>query len=299
MTARALPPLSALRAFEAAARHCSAKRAADELSVTATAISHQLRSLEDWLGVALFVRRPRRLELTAAGRGLLADLGPAFDTMAQAVARLREVPRRRLVTLSTTPAVASLWLLPHVGAFHAAHPGLDLHFHVTHEPVALDGHAADLAIRYGKGRWPGLAADKLFDNVFVPICSPALGLRKPADLVGRTLLHCESRDSRSAPAGWPQWQALAKVPDLDTRAGPLFSDETHAVAAALAGQGVTLMSCALIGQDLRQGRLEIPFGPELPGEPFWLVCPQGRRGEPDIEAVREWVLGLMPALPVR
>lgn len=299
MTARTLPPLSALRAFEAAARHRSAKHAADELSVTATAISHQLRSLEDWLGVPLFLRRPRQLELTAAGRGLQADLEPAFDLMAHAVARLRSRPQRQSVTLSTTPAVASLWLLPHAAAFRDRHPGLDLHFHVTHEPVALDGHSADLAIRYGKGRWPGLAADKLFDNVFVPACSPALKLRKPEDLVGQVLLHFDACRARSAPVGWTQWQARARVPALDVDAGPSFSDETHAIAAAMAGQGVALMSCALIGEDLKHGRLVVPFGPELPAEPFWLVYPHARAGEPAVAAVREWVLGLLPALPSR
>lgn len=296
MTARALPPLSALRAFEAAARHRSAKRAADELSVTPTAVSHQLRSLEEWLGVPLFVRKPRQLELTAAGRELLGELGHAFDTMAQAVARVRAVPERRLVTLSTTPAVASRWLLPHVASLRERHPGLDLNFHVAHEPLALDGHSADIAIRYGKGRWPGLAAHKLFDNVFVPACSPSLGLRTPGDLVGQVLLHFEACTARSAPRGWVEWQKLARVPGLDPTRGTAFSDETHTVSAALAGQGVALMSCALIGDELRRGTLVVPFGPELPGEPFWLVYPESRRGEPAIEAVREWVLELVPKL---
>jgi len=296
MNARALPPLSALRAFEAAARHRSAKRAAEELSVTPTAVSHQLRSLEEWLGVPLFVRRPRQLELTAAGRELLGDLAHAFDTMAQAVARVRTAPARRLVTLSTTPAVASRWLLPHVAAFRERHPGLDLNFHVTHEPVALDGHSADLAIRYGKGRWPGLAAHKLFDNVFVPACSPALGLRTPADLVRQALLHFQSRTGRSEPCGWLEWQKAARVPGLDPSRGPVFSDETHAVSAAVAGQGVALMSCALIGDELRQGTLVVPFGPELAADPFWLVYPESRRDEPAIAAVREWVVALVPGL---
>jgi LysR family glycine cleavage system transcriptional activator len=262
MNARALPPLSALRAFEAAARHRSAKRAAEELSVTAAAISHQLRTLEDWVGVPLFLRKPRQLELTAAGRELVGDLGNAFDTMANAVARLREVPKRQKVTLSTTPAVASRWLLPHVGLLAARHPALDLNIHVTHEPVALDGHSADIAIRYGNGKWPGLVAHKLFDNIFVPACSPALKLKRPEDLARHRLLHFESCTARSAPLGWVGWQKLANVRGLDASAGPVFSDETHTVSAALAGQGVALMSRALIGDELSQGRLVCPFGPE-------------------------------------
>lgn len=298
MNARALPPLSSLRAFEAAARHRSAKRAADELSVTATAISHQLRTLEDWLGVPLFLRKPRQLQLTAEGRELLAELGNAFDTMAQAVARLREVPQRQSVTLSTTPAVASRWLLPHVGLLREQHPALDLNIHVTHEPVALDGHSADIAIRYGSGRWPGLVAHKLFDNVFVPACSPALKLRRRQDLARHGLLHFESCAARSHPMGWPGWNRIANVRGLDVSAGPVFSDETHTISAALSGQGVALMSRALIGDELRRGTLVCPFGPELKAEPFHLVYPDARRGDPAVRAVRDWVMGLLPLLPV-
>ena len=288
MTSRALPPLTALRAFEAAARHRCAKRAAEELSVTPTAISHQLRALEDWLGTPLFVRRPRQLELTAAGRDLLGEVGGAFDALASAVARVRLVPARRAITLSTTPAVAARWLLPHVGGLSAEHPRLDLHFHVTHEPVALDGQGADMA---------GLAAHKLFDNVFVPACSPSLRLRRPRDLTGQTLLHFRPGGARSAALGWPEWQKLAGVPGLDAHAGPVFSDETHTVAAALAGQGVALMGRELIGDELRRGTLVSPFGPTLAGQPFHLVYPDARRGEPEIQAVRDWVMGLVPVLP--
>ncbi|HYW58579.1 MAG TPA: transcriptional regulator GcvA [Polaromonas sp.] len=294
MNARTLPPLSALRAFEAAARHRSAKRAAEELSVTATAISHQLRTLEDWLGVQLFLRKPRQLELTAAGRELLDDVGNAFDTMAGAVARLRAVPQRRHVTLSTTPAVASRWLLPHVGRLSELHPGLDLRIHVTHEPVALDGHSADIAIRYGSGRWPGLVAHKLFDNVFVPTCSPALKLKRVLDLQRHGLLHFESCNARSAPISWTGWQKLAKVRGLDPSVGSVFSDETHTISAAIAGQGVALMSRALISDELRQGTLVCPFGPEFKGEPFHLVYPEAQRESPTVKAVRDWVLGLVP-----
>ncbi|HYF41379.1 MAG TPA: LysR substrate-binding domain-containing protein [Ramlibacter sp.] len=296
MATRQLPPLSSLRAFEAAARHCSAKRAADELSVTATAISHQLRTLEDWLGLPLFVRKPRRLELTAAGRELLRDVGGALDGIASGLARLRAAPQRRHVTLTTTPAVASRWLLPHVGLLRERHPGLDLHFHVTHEPVALDGHTADLGIRYGRGRWPGLVAHKLFDNVFVPACSPALKLRRAQDLPRHGLLHFDACNAREAPLGWAGWQKLARVRGLDPSAGPVFSDETHTIAAALAGQGVALMSRALILDELRRGTLVVPFGPEVKEQPFHLVYPEARRGEAALEAVREWVLGLLPLM---
>ncbi|WP_418121147.1 LysR substrate-binding domain-containing protein [Variovorax sp. 160MFSha2.1] len=291
---RQLPPLAALRAFEAAARHCSAKLAANELSVTPTAISHQVRQLEDSLGVALFIRQPRQLVLTPQGRELQAVLGEAFNAMANAVARLRAPPERMAITLSTTPAVAARWLLPRVSTLRALHPRLDLRIHASHDAVALDGVTADLAIRYGRGQWPGMVSEKLFDNVFAPACSPALKLRRPDELARHTLLHFTVPGSKSQPGTWAAWQQEAQVPGLDVSAGPVFSDETHTVWAALQGQGVALMSLALIADELRAGNLVQPFGPELPGLPFHLVCPQARRDEPAVAAVFEWVRELQP-----
>ncbi len=286
---RSLPSLSALRAFEAAARHRSAKLAAAELSVTPTAISHQVRQLEEALNTALFVRTPRQLVLTAAGRDLQQALTASFDAMAEAVAKLREAPARQTVTISATPAVVARWLLPRVEALRQRHPTLDLRFHVSHRAEALDGLTADVAIRYGHGQWPGLAADKLFDTVFIPACSPALKLRRRADLPRHTLLHF-------APQGvaldidWAAWQRQARVPGLDVSAGPVFSDETHTVAAALAGQGVALMGSALVRAELQSGLLVQPFGPELRGHPFHLVYPVQRRDDPLVRAVRDWLL---------
>lgn len=284
-----LPSLAALRSFEAAARHRSAKLAAAELSVTPTAISHQVRQLEETLGVPLFVRTPRQLVLTPQGRDLQAGLADAFERVAQAVAKARAPLPRRRVTLSTTPAVAARLLLPCVGSLAQAHPDLDLRIHASHEPVPLDGEAADVAIRYGTGRWAGMHTEKLFDNVFIPACSPVLGLRKRADIVGATLLHFEPRSGKSMPLGWPAWQAKARVRGLDAAAGPVFSDETLTITAALAGNGIALMSRALIGDELRRGALVQPFGPELRGEAFHFVVPTPRAREPLVAAVRDWV----------
>lgn len=290
MSRRRLPPLSALRAFEAAARHESAKQAAEELSVTATAISHQIRALEESLGLALFVRKPRQLELTLAGRELQQVLESAFDSIGAAVERLSAAPRRHAVTLSTTPAVAVRWLLSWVCLLRDSHPDIDLRIHASHEPVALDGVTADIAIRYGDGRWPGLVAEKLFDNTFIPACSPLLGLHDAADLPRHTLIHFRSQAVISSPLDWAVWQKQAQVPGLDVAAGLVFSDETHAVSAAVGAQGVALMSRQLIEDELREGRLVQPFGPELEGKPFFLVYPESRRNDPTILAVREWIL---------
>lgn len=292
MSRRRLPPLSALRAFEAAARHASAKQAAQELSVTATAISHQIRALEESLGVALFVRKPRQLELTMAGRELQQVLESAFDSISAAVERLSATPSRQAITLSTTPAVAVRWLLSWVCMLRDSHPTIDLRIHASHEPVALDGVTADIAIRYGDGRWPGLVAEKLFDNTFVPACSPLLGLHDAAELPRHTLIHFRNQAAISSPMDWAVWQKQAQVPGLDVSAGLVFSDETHAVSAAVGAQGVALMSRQLIEDELKEGRLVQPFGPELEGKPFFLVYPENRRNDPTIRAVREWIMAV-------
>ncbi|MFI8981765.1 LysR substrate-binding domain-containing protein [Ectopseudomonas khazarica] len=292
MSRRRLPSLSALRAFEAAARHESAKQAAEELSVTATAISHQIRALEETLGVALFLRKPRQLELTAAGRELQQVLESAFDSIGAAVERLSAVPSRQAITLSTTPAVAVRWLLSWVCMLRDAHPDIDLRIHASHEPVALDGVTADIAIRYGDGRWPGLVAEKLFDNTFVPACSPLLNLHDAAELPRHSLIHFRNQLAVSSPVDWVVWQKQAQVPGLDVSAGLVFSDETHAVSAAVGAQGVALMSRQLIEDELREGRLVQPFGPVLEGKPFFLVYPENRRHDPAILAVRDWIMAV-------
>ena len=289
---RRLPSLSSLRALEAAARHESAKQAAQELSVTATAISHQVRGLEEALGVPLFLRKPRQLELTAQGRELQQVLETAFDSISSAVERLSAVPVRQTITLSTTPAIAVRWLLPWVCMLRDAHPDIDLRIHATHEPVALDGVTADLAVRYGDGRWPGLVAEKLLDNTFIPACSPYLGLHDIAQLPGHSLIHFRSPGAVSSPLDWSVWQKLAKVPGLDVSAGLVFSDETHVISAAVGAQGVALMSRQLIQDELEEGRLVQPFGPEFEGKPFFLVYSESRRHDPTVLAIRDWVLAV-------
>jgi LysR family transcriptional regulator, glycine cleavage system transcriptional activator len=196
------------------------------------------------------------------------------------------------VTLSTTPAVASRWLLPWVCLLRDADPRLDLHIHTSHEPMPLDGVTADLAIRYGSGQWPGLVAQKLFDNTFVPVCSPELPVRRHQDLPGQTLIHFDPPGQRAAPVDWSIWQRRAQVPDLDATAGTVFSDETHVIAATLDVQGIALMSRTLVEEELRNGRLLSPFGPALEGEPFHLVYPESRRDDANIRTVCEWVLSL-------
>lgn len=193
---------------------------------------------------------------------------------------------------ATLVAAAARWLLSWVCMLRDAHPNIDLRIHASHEPVALDGVTADIAIRYGDGRWPGLVAEKLFDNSFIPACSPHLGLHDAAELPKHSLIHFRNQAAVSSPLDWAIWQKQAQVPGLDVSAGLVFSDETHAVSAAIGGQGVALMSRQLIEDELREGRLVQPFGPELEGKPFFLVYPENRKSDPTIQAVRDWVMAV-------
>ncbi|GAA5235676.1 LysR family transcriptional regulator [Verticiella sediminum] len=294
MKRRRLPSLVALRAFEAVVRLGSARDAAAELSVTPTAISHQIRLLEEELGTELFVRRPRQLLPTAQARALAQALESAFDTVHDAVAQARRPATRACLTVSTTPAIAVRCLMPALEQLRASAAWLDVRVHATHEPVALDGLTADVAIRYGLGPWPGLRQEPLFTNVFAPVCSPRLGLSRAADLVGQTLLHFEPYRGRSLPMDWRTWQAQARVPGLDLEAGPTFTDETHIIGAVMAGQGVALMSLPLIARELAEGSLHQPFGPALRAPPFQLVYPAERADEPAVAAVCAWIRACVP-----
>jgi LysR family glycine cleavage system transcriptional activator len=211
---RRLPPLAALRAFEAAARRLSFKRAAAELAVTPTAISHQIRGLEDWIGLELFERQPRRVLLTPEGQRLYLVLRDGFDAFAGAIASLDARRSRTVVTLSATRAFMARWLMPRAPSFAAANPGMDLKFHAADEPVDFRKGTVDVAIRFGREGFPGLKAEELFRDEFAPVASPHLGLHEPADLRHQTLIHFEwFRTDRETPI-WPHWLARAGMRNL-------------------------------------------------------------------------------------
>lgn len=286
MGARHLPPLTALRAFEAAARHLSFKHAAAELSLTPTAISHQIRQLEDRLGVPLFVRGTRRVDLTPAGQSLFPALRDGFDAMERAVRNVRPQARQRALVLSTTMAFASRWLLPRLAR---AQPGIALHLHTSDEPVDLHGGAAQLAIRYGPGRYPGLESTPLLPSRFAPVCAPGLRVQDTDDLARVPLIGFEWFRRDAATPDWPLWFERAGVAPRPRQLH--FSDEVHAIQAAIAGQGVALVNLALVEDELRGGLLCRPFGPELAGHAFHLVWPQALDADADVVQVRQWLLG--------
>lgn len=292
---RKLPPLASLRAFEAAARHLSFRRAAEELAVTPAAVSHQVRQLEERLGVRLFERHTRQVVATDAALELYPVLRDGFDAFARALEVVSHRRGRRSLTLSATSAFAARWLVPRIASFRRAHPGLDLRLHASDEPVRLEGRDIDAAIRYGHGPYPGLVALPLAGDRFAPVCSPALGLHRRADLKRWPLLHFEWRHRRADNPTWRRWLEQAAVRGVDAEAGVVFSDENHAIQAALAGQGVALLSLMLVAPDLRSGALVQPFGPRLEGYRYHLVHAPDTPRRDELEALGAWLQAEMEA----
>lgn len=286
---RRLPPLVGLRAFEAAARHLSFKRAAEELHVTPTAISHQVRQLEAAIGTRLFERRVRQVTLTADGQGLLPVLRDGFDAFARAIEALSTRNRRAVVTLSTTPAFAAKWLVPRLAHFRTLRPDIDLTLLATLDVVDLKAGVADLALRYGRGPYPGLAAEPLTVDRFAPVMSPRLKIRKHADLKSATLLHSVYQRSDPNNPTWRQWLKIAGVEGVDAKAGLHFSDEAHAIQATVAGAGIALHSLLLVSEELASGTLVVPFGPEIDGFALHLVRSPDRPTNEALSAVQSWL----------
>lgn len=286
---RRLPPLHALRAFEAAARHLSFKDAAAELAVTPTAISHHVRLLEETLGVRLFERRTRAVSLTPAGKDLYPVLRDTFDDIADAVLRLRAPRMRTVVTISATVAFTARLLVPRVSAFYETNPDMDLRLHASDEPADLHAGMADAAVRYGSGNYPGLKAEKLQQDVFAPVCSPALTLSWPEELAAHTLIHFEWRRARRNNPIWPRWLGMVGLGDLRPKANLVFTDETHAIDAAVAGKGVALLSLLLVVDEIERGTLVQPFLPTLDGYQYWLVYRADAQDSKPIQALGQWI----------
>lgn len=284
LRARRLPPLAALRAFEAAARHLSFREAAAELGVTPTAISHQIRLLEETLGVSLFVRRTRRVALTVAGRRLFPTLRDGFDAFAQVIGELK--PQRQSVTVSATTQFTSRRLLPAVPVFNAQHPEIDLRLNANEAPVDIAAGVADIAIRYGGEVGAGLQSEPLLAERFGLLCSPMLGLTGTEDLRRVPLLHIDWL--RDATPDWGRWAKRAGVTGLKLDQGARFTNGDHAIQAAIAGQGAIIASLILAEEEIRTGLLVQPFGPVIEGIYYQIVT----RAEPssrEVAVVVNWL----------
>jgi LysR family glycine cleavage system transcriptional activator len=284
--ARRLPPLAALRAFEAAARRLSFREAAVELAVTPTAISHQIRLLEETLGVALFVRRTRRVALTEAGQRLFPTLRDGFDAFAHTIANLVPKHGRPAVTLSATTQFTSRRLLPAVPAFNARYPEVDLRLHASEEPVDIAAGAADIAVRYGGEIGAGLQSEPLLAERFGLLCSPMLGLTGPEDLRRVPLLHTDWL--RDTTPDWSRWAKRAEVTGLKLEQGARFTNGDHAIQAAIAGQGAIIASLVLAEEEIRAGLLVQPFGPVIEGI-YYQIVTRAESSRREVAVVVNWL----------
>jgi LysR family glycine cleavage system transcriptional activator len=288
--ARRLPPLNALKAFEAAARSESFTRAADELNVTQGAVSHQVKGLEDTLGLKLFHRERQRLILTESGRQYLAVVRDALDRIAVGTEQLLQRQSSGVLTVSTSPDFAAKWLINRLGRFAEKHPGIDLRVSASTQYVDFAREEVDVAIRHGDGNWPGLDIVRLYSERLFPVCSPKLAagrnrITKPSDLLKFPLLRLE--DAKN----WARLFEAAGIAD-PVGPGPVLNRASMLIDAAIDGQGVALARTALAAWDLIQGRLIRPLAVSLRmANTYWIVCPKAASEVPKIAAFRAWVLG--------
>jgi LysR family glycine cleavage system transcriptional activator len=302
------PPLNALRAFEAAARHLSFKNAARELHVTPGAVSHQVKLLEDYLGVMLFRRLTRALELTPEAQAMLPKLREGLEAFHAAVDRVRTRDGACALTVVAPPNFAARWLMPRLGRFTAANPDLELH--VASRQSMVDGAPAKgpaaeseaapdtpiAMVRFGSGDYPGAKVDEVFSAAYVPVCSPRLmqgehPLRQPDDLRHHTLLHDDTVHDEGARPTWGDWLESVGLTGIDPNRGPHFSDAALAMDAAVEGMGVTLAIRALLGAEIEAKRLAVPFDLAAPTSyAYYLVTAEGTRESRALGAFRTWLL---------
>ncbi|EHK66129.1 LysR substrate-binding domain-containing protein [Achromobacter arsenitoxydans] len=282
-------PLSALRAFEAAARLGSFKAAALELAVTPTAVSHQIRGLEAATGLALFDRQVRKVSLTDAGMQLYPVLRDGFDTFEATLARLIQQRTRAQVSISATNAFTVKWLVPRMADFRRQHPDIDLQLQASDDLVDLRSTTVDIAIRYGRGPYPGLATKPLFTDRFAPVANPRLGVASPEDLARVPLIRFDWKRPQPDNPTWERWFAVAGRSQPQQASQLRFSDEGHAIQAAVAGHGIALVSLALIKDELEAGHLVQPFGPAIDGHTYHLATYAGRLPSAAVQAVADWL----------
>jgi LysR family glycine cleavage system transcriptional activator len=300
---RRLPPLNSLRAFEAVSRHESFRAAAEELHVTAAAVSQQVKTLEDRLGRKLLRRHSGGYTLTADALAGLKHLRDGFDQLSSAVATMSS-GGQRVLTVSAVPSLAAEWLVPRLHRLRDQYPELDVLLHASRELVDLQHSRVDLGIRYGSGSYPGLISERLFVDEIFPVYSPQLlkgraRLRKPGDLRGQPLIHTDWAPDSGHWPGWTDWMRAAGVTGVNVTKGLRFSDGALALQAAVSGQGIALASKALALEHLAAGRLVRPFKLSLVTNfAYYVVCAKTRADEPDLVAFRRWLLAEAQREPV-
>jgi LysR family glycine cleavage system transcriptional activator len=287
---RILPPLNALRAFEAAGRLGSFKEAAAELHVTHGAVSQQVRLLEEWLGASLFERHNRRVVLTSAAKAYLAEIGPLFEQLSQATARYGFPETLSRTLFVNAPATFTLrWLVPRLAQFRAEHPDVDVKVETSNDPVESLEETDDVIIRGGPDTFYGYSMRPFLSEERLPVCSPVLlqrlPLRTPDDLRQHTLLH-----TSSLPRLWPDWLAMAEIPALRPAASLTFDHFYLTLQAAIDGIGIAMGPTALVSGDLAAGRLVAPFaGPRLPSRSYCTYVPDGKSADDLVVLFRSWL----------
>ena len=285
---RRLPPLNALKAFEAAARHESFTRAAEELCVTQGAVSRHVKALEEELGIKLFNRERHGLGITAAGTDYLVVIREAFDRIAMGTERLVQRQHSGVLTLSTSPDFAAKWLVNRLGRFADAHPEIDLRVSATMHHVDFAQEDVDLAVRHGDGNWVGLHVERLSQEELFPVCSPKIlagrRIAKPSDLLKFPLLRLDTDKE------WAKWFDAAGVPNADVSRGLVLNRVSMLIDAAVDGQGIALARTTLAAWDLLNGRLVRMFSAALPlSKTYWIVSPKATSMLPKIKRAREWL----------
>ncbi|HXP08498.1 MAG TPA: transcriptional regulator GcvA [Acidobacteriaceae bacterium] len=292
--------LSALRALEASARHQSFSAAAAELHVTPAAIGQLVRGLEEWLGKPLFHRQANgrtRLVPTDAAERALPDIRAGFDRLSLGLSRLREGSRADVLTVATSPAFAAKWLLPRIEDFHDSHPETDVRLDTNLKPVDFVAQDIDIGVRYGRGSWPGLLAEKLMDEQIYPVCSPMWlarngGLLAPQDLANKPLIHDLSVDTRIGFTSWRDWLERTGTANVDASRGMQVNNSAAVLQAAIDGHGIALARSVMAADDVAAGRLirlfpEIKLASQLA---YFVVYRADCASLPKIVAFREWLM---------
>ncbi|HGM5492996.1 TPA: transcriptional regulator GcvA [Serratia fonticola] len=285
-----LPPLNALRVFDAAARHLSFTKAAEELFVTQAAVSHQIKSLEDFLGLKLFRRRNRSLLLTEEGQSYYLDIKEIFSSINEATRKLQARSAKGALTVSLPPSFAIQWLVPRLSSFNSAYPGIDVRIQAIDREEEKLADDVDVAIFYGRGNWPGVRTERLYAEYLLPVCSPSLltgdhALKVPGDLAYHTLLHDTSRRD------WLAYTRQLGLQHINVQQGPIFSHSAMVVQAAVHGQGIALVNNVMAQTEIEAGRLVCPFNDVLVSKnAFYLVCHDSQAELGKIAAFRQWIL---------
>lgn len=286
-----LPPLNALRVFDSAARHLSFTKAAEELFVTQAAVSHQIKTLEEFLGLKLFRRRNRSLLLTEEGQSYYLDIKEIFSSINEATRKLLARSAKGALTVSLSPSFAIQWLVPRLSGFNQAYPGIDVRIQAVDREEDKLADDVDVAIFYGRGNWTGLRTDRLYAEYLIPVCAPSLltgekPLKTPSDLIYHTLLHDTSRRD------WQSYVRQLEIQNqINVQQGPIFSHSSMVIQAAVHGQGVALVNNVMARSEIESGRLVRPFPDVLVSKnAFYLVCQDSQAELGKIAAFRQWIL---------